>query len=176
MKSDWCKLHSRIKRGSGLVPSNEPLRFKHIDPVFSESNAEIRLSSSAHETSFVQEDGESDDNDSNEEDSRENTIQTYEQIEAVDNEDVDNTDDQYQNFSQGSQDEPHLSSVNQGAPEKKCKAVVAPHKKSKQIRSNEQDASEVASGLKALADSSIRQNQITIEAERKRKERYMDFR
>ena len=72
LKSDWCKLHSRIKRGSGLVPSNEPLRFKHIDPVFSESNAEIRLSSSAHETSFVQEDGESDDNDSNEEDSREN--------------------------------------------------------------------------------------------------------
>ena len=45
---------------------------------FSETNAEIQLSFSAHETSFVQEGGESDDSDSNEEDSRDNTIQTYE--------------------------------------------------------------------------------------------------
>ena len=100
LKSEWCKLHSRIKRGSGLAPSHKVLWFKHMDPVFSEANAEIRLSSSAHETSFVQEDGESDDTDSNEEDSRENTIQTLEQIQAVDNEDLDSSDDQYQNSSQ----------------------------------------------------------------------------
>ena len=49
-----------------------------MDPAFSETNAKIRLSSSAHETLFVQVDGESNDSDSNEEDSRENTIQTYE--------------------------------------------------------------------------------------------------
>ena len=36
-----------------------------MDPIFSETNAKIRLSSSAHETSFAQEDGESDDSDSN---------------------------------------------------------------------------------------------------------------
>ena len=78
LKSEWCKLHSRIKPGSDLAPLNEPLWFKHMDPVFSETNAEIRLSSSARETSFVQEDGESNDSDSNEEDSRENTIQAYE--------------------------------------------------------------------------------------------------
>ena len=65
LKSEWCKLHSRIKRGSGLAPSNKPLWFKHMDPIFSETNAKIRLSSSAHETSFAQEDGESDDSDSN---------------------------------------------------------------------------------------------------------------
>ena len=81
LKSKWCKLHSHIKRGSGLARSNEPLWFKHMEflviPVFSETNAKIRLSSSAHESSFVQEDGESDVCDSNEEDSREDTIQTY---------------------------------------------------------------------------------------------------
>ena len=48
-----------------------------MDPGFSETNAEIRLSFSAHETSFVQEDVESDDSDRNEEDDRENTEQTY---------------------------------------------------------------------------------------------------
>ena len=53
LKSEWCKLHSRIKRGSGLAPTKEPLWFKHMDPVFTETNAEIRLSSSAQETSFV---------------------------------------------------------------------------------------------------------------------------
>ena len=88
LKSEWCKFHSRIKRGSGLAPSDEPLWFKHMDPVFIEIIAETRLSFSAHETSFLQEDSESDDSDSNEEDSCENTIQTYEHIEAVDSEDV----------------------------------------------------------------------------------------
>ena len=39
LKSEWCKLHSRAKRRSGLAPSNELLWFKHMDPVFSETNA-----------------------------------------------------------------------------------------------------------------------------------------
>ena len=63
-----------------------------MGPGFSETNVEMRLSSSAHETSLVQEDVESDDSDSNEEDDRENTEQTYKQIEAVDNEDVNSAD------------------------------------------------------------------------------------
>ena len=42
-----------------------------MDPVFSDANAKTRSSFSAHETSFVQEDGETDDSDNNEEDSRE---------------------------------------------------------------------------------------------------------
>ena len=65
-----------------FVWADERLWFKDMDPAFSENNAEIRLSSSAHETWFVQEDGKSNDRDSNEEDSGENTIQTYEQIVA----------------------------------------------------------------------------------------------
>ena len=64
-----------------------------MDLVFSDASAKIRLSLSAHETSFVQNDGESDDSDSNEEDSCQNKIQTYEQIEAVDNEDMYGADD-----------------------------------------------------------------------------------
>ena len=121
------------------------------------------------------EDVESADSDSNKEDSRENTIQSYKQIEAVDNEDVDSTDDQHQNSSQESQDESYVDPVNQEAPNKKRETVVAPHKKSKQIRSNKHALSEIASGLKALADSSVRQNQTMMEAERKREEQYLAF-
>ena len=84
---------------------------------------EIRLSSSAHETSFAQEDGESDDSDSNKKDSRENIIQIYKQIEVVDNEEVGSADDQNQNSSQGSQHKPYVKPINQEAPEERCKLL-----------------------------------------------------
>ena len=58
-KSEWCKLHSRINRRGGLAPSKKPLWFEDMDQVFSETNAEIGLSFSAHKTSFVQNDGDS---------------------------------------------------------------------------------------------------------------------
>ena len=85
--------------------------------------------SSAHVTSFVQENGESDDSDGTEEDSRENITQTYEQIEAVGNEYEDSADDQHQNPSQGSPGELYVNPVNQEAPEKIYKTVSAPLKK-----------------------------------------------
>ena len=141
-----------------------------MDPVFNEANAEM-ISSSAHETSFVQEDEESGDKDSNEKVSRENTIQTCKQIEAVDNEKVDSADDQHQNYCQGLKMNLSLAQLIRKLWRKKCKTVVAPYKKSKQIRSNKQALNEIASGLKLLANSSVRQHQMTTEAEQKREER-----
>ena len=47
---------------------------------------------------------------------------------------------------------------------------------SKPIRFKNQALSEIASELKALADLSVRQYQMTMEAERKREERNMAFR
>ena len=55
--------------------------------------------------------------------------------------------------------------VNQEAPEKKGRTAAA----------DKQALSEIASGLKALADSSTRQHQMLIKAEREREERYMAF-
>ena len=83
------------------------------------------MSSSAHKTSFVQEDGESDDSDSNKKDSRENTNRLR-QFEVFDNKDVDSADDQHQNSYGGYQDKPYVSPVNQEAAEKKRKIVVTP--------------------------------------------------
>ena len=60
-------------------------------------------------------------------------------------------------------------------PRKKCKTC----RSSQKIKANQipkQAPSETASELKALADSSVRQYQMTIEAERKREERNTAFR
>ena len=83
------------------------------------------MSSSAHKTSFVQEDGESDDSDSNKKDSRENTNRLR-QFEAFDSEDVDSADDQHENSYGGSQYKPYVSPVNQESTAKKRKIVVTP--------------------------------------------------
>ena len=58
----------------------------------------------------------------------------------------------------------------------KRKVVVAPHRKAKQVRSNKQALSEISNGLKALAETSQKNNKMMIEEERKRKERYLSFR
>ena len=43
------------KSGSGLSPEKELARFKHLDPVFCETNEEMKLTSSATETYFLKE-------------------------------------------------------------------------------------------------------------------------
>ena len=60
-------------------------------------------------------------------------------------------------------------------PRKKCETGVTSHKKSKPIRFKKQAVSEIPSELKAFADSSVRQYQMAIEAERKREKRNMVF-
>ena len=59
---------------------------------------------------------------------------------------------------------------------KNAKLVISHKKKSKPIRFKKQALSEIASELKALADLSVRQYQMMMEAERKREERNMAFR
>ena len=55
LKQEWSKIITRIKKGSGLSPEKEPLRFKDLDPVFSETSEEMKLTSSTTETSFLNE-------------------------------------------------------------------------------------------------------------------------
>ena len=52
----------------------------------------------------------------------------------------------------------------------KSKVVVAPYRKAKQVRSNKQALCELANGLKALAETSQKNNKMMIEEERKRKD------
>ena len=69
MKQEWSKIITRIKSVSGLLPEKEPVWFKHLDPVFCEANEEMKLTSIATETSFLNEhDGEYEEEQNGEED------------------------------------------------------------------------------------------------------------
>lgn len=164
LKSEWTNLNSRIKQGSGLAASEEPAWFKHIDPVFTETNEDFTLTSSAQETSFVQ-DGAVDftDESSSDEDQEINVeIRTNEMNNGrADGDELDGENQQEHQDEEAN---------------RKRKTVVAPHKKPKQIRSNKQALSEIASGLKALADTTVKQHQMMIDADAKREERYLEFR
>ena len=58
LKQEWSKIITQIKSGSGFSPDKKPVWFKHLDPVFCETNEEMKLTSSAMETSFLNEQGE----------------------------------------------------------------------------------------------------------------------
>ena len=59
MKQEWSKIITRIKSGNSLSPEKEPVWLKHLDPVFCETNEEMKLTSSATKTFFLNEqDGE----------------------------------------------------------------------------------------------------------------------
>ena len=61
LKQEWSRIRDSIKNGSGLSFDTEPRWFKHLNPVFCEANETIILSSSAADTSFVNERNESHD-------------------------------------------------------------------------------------------------------------------
>lgn len=151
-----------IKSGSDVTLPKEPPWFKHMDSIFIETNAEVRLSSPTQEPWFGVDDGKSGEelNDSSEEYRGEHTIETYKQIMAtVDNEDLNSK-----------------NPVNQETPKKKRKTAVTPHKKSKKAISNKQVLCETASWLKGLADSFTRQHHMVMKPEQEREGTYMAFR
>ena len=57
----------------------------------------------------------------------------------------------------------------------KKKMVVAPHKKSKQIRWNKQAPSEIAQSLKSFSEAQIKRHQKNLDEERRREERFLEF-
>ena len=69
LKQEWLKIIARIKSGSGLSPEKETVWFKRLDQIFSEANEEMKLTSSATERSFLNEqDGEQEGEQNEEED------------------------------------------------------------------------------------------------------------
>ena len=133
MKQEWSKIITCIKSGSGLSPEKEPVWFKHFDPVFCETNQEMKLTSSAMETSFLNEqDGEYEEERNGEEDI----------FSGADDMDENN---QLESKIEAS-NELNIGNANSGD---KRKVVVAPHRKAKEVKSNKQALSEI-NGLKAL--------------------------
>ena len=157
MKQEWSKIITRIKSGSGLSPKKEPVWLKH--PVFCETNEEMKLTSSATEISFLNE-------------------QEGEYEEERNGEDIfSGADDMDENNELESEIEASSElNIGNATSDDKRKVVVTPHRKAKQVRSNKQALNEVANKLKALAETSQKNNKMMIEEERKREERYLSFR
>ena len=55
LKQEWPKIITRTESDSGLSPEKEPVWFRHVDPVFCETNEKIKLTANATETSFINE-------------------------------------------------------------------------------------------------------------------------
>ena len=160
LKQECSKIITRIKSGSGLSPEKEPVWFKHLDPVFCETNEEMKLTSSATKTSFLNEqDGE------------------YEEERNCEEDVFSGADDMDENNELESEieasNELNIGNTTSG---NKRKVIVAHHRKTKQVRSNKQVLSETTNGLKALAQTSQKNSKMMIEEERKWEERYLSFR
>ena len=113
LKQKWPKIITRIKSGCGLSPEKEPVWFKHFDPVFCETNEELKLTSSATETSFLNEqDGEYEEERNGEEDT----------FSGADNMDENNELESEMEAS----NELNIGNATSGD---KRKVVVAPHRK-----------------------------------------------
>ena len=150
LKQEWSRITDRIKNGSGLSPDKEPRWFKHLNPPFCEANETINLSSSAADTSFVNERNESHD---------ESEGSSYSKSENPAENSVDATQ----------------TDKNTSPPAQKKKIVVAPHKKSKQIRSNKQALTEIAHSLKSFSEPQNKRHQKTLDEERRQEEKFLKF-
>ena len=146
LKKEWIQISNRIKNGSGLAPEKEPTWYKHMNPVFSETNEEVNIVSSAADLSYVNDRLEEDD--VNGETDHMQSSEPHESVEAEDS-----------NSEEG-----------EAVVQKRRKVVVAPHNKGKVVPSNKQALSEVTCGLKAVAEAQMKHHKETLEAERRRDE------
>lgn len=134
LKQEWSRITDHIKKGSGFFPDKEPHWFENLNPVFCEANQTINLSSSAADTSVVHEPNESHD------------------------ESEDLSYSAKGNPAEYSKDEVQIDR-DTATPAQKRKIVAAPHKKSKQIRSDKQALSEFAKSLKCFSEAQNKHHQ-----------------
>ena len=52
LKLKWKELDDRVSRGTGLAPEEEPGWYRYLNPVFSDTNEEINLTSNSNDLSY----------------------------------------------------------------------------------------------------------------------------
>ena len=114
LKAEWKRLTERAKYGSGLAPDSEPKWYSILNEVFAETNAELELVSSSKDVSYTEPD----------------RLEMDEMDELSENDDVD-----VENVSE-------TGDANTEDDVNKKKAIAAPHKKRKVVRSQQQAVSQ----------------------------------
>ena len=143
LKAEWRKISDRAKKGSGLAPEREPNWYKILNPVFAETNVPLDLVADSADISL-------DDNESD----------TQHDINESDAE----SDEEEEKLANHKEHDPN---VENNCSKSKPKLVVAPHKKRKVVRSQNQGLSQLAKSMEELASSQIKRAKLMIEADRK---------
>ena len=157
IKNEWRKIDNRIKSGSGLAPEDEPDWYKLVNPFFTESNAELNLTESAGDLSDFSF-SESSDEEVAMSSSSEESDEVQAQVGEVD-------------FLMEARNTIKVTKKST----KNKKLVVAPHKKRKTVRSNQQALSHLASSVERIAESQIKQFKAAEQTDLKRDEMFFKF-
>ena len=144
LKAEWQKILDRAERRSGLAPEKEQKWCKILNPVFTETNEDLEVTGNSADVSFSL--NESDD---------ESGISERESSQKSDSSGVNNED------ISGDEETPCSSKA-------KTKLVVAPLKKRKVVRSQNQALSHTGESMQDLASLQIKRAKLMIEADRKR--------
>ena len=166
LKTEWRKLTERAKTGSGLAPEKEPKWYQRLNVIFSETNEELQLAAESGDLSFTQE-FNIDENDSADEVGDN----------LSDNEEPDIINRRINELNSDESDEEESTSSQISAPQKGKinKVVAAPHKKRKTVRSQQQALSHGAQSIEQIASSQMKKHRMTIEADLKRDEMFLQY-
>ena len=144
MKAEWQTILDRAKRGSGLAPEKQ--WYKILNLVFTATYEDLEITWNSADISFSLNEGDNESGISEKESSQESDSS------GVNNKDVPG-DEETTCSSKG-----------------KTKLVVAPHKKRRVVRSQNQALSHMANVMEDLPSSHIKRAKLMIEADRKRDE------
>ena len=176
LKTKWKDQQDQAKRGSGLASEDEPGWYQHLNPIFSDTNVEINLSSSGNDLSFTGDlnlehlDGlvdEGDDDDYALNDERRDRFQR------------DDSDEESEGHSATPEETPHTSDEASKAPRKKKlgadKTVVAPHQKKKKVRSQVEAQASMAASISEYSKFQKERWEASLKEEREREDRFLEF-
>ena len=145
LKVEWRRLTDRWKNGSGLSP--EELKwFCILNEVFSETNSEITLATSSQDLSFNLD------------------------VEYSADEDEDQREEDISDHDDGLEEDSAIEEQN-----KKKKTLVAPHKKRKIVRSQQQALSQLAVSVGQLASVQMKKHKLSLESDLQRDEMFLKF-
>ena len=133
-----------VQKGTGTTPMAEPGWYKYLNAVFSETHEDINLTSCANDLNFVDENR----------DEMSDGLHSADEVNGIDqsNDEESNT----------------LAPDECVRPRRKKKLFLAPHKKGKVVHSNKQAQSQLARGVKAMADVQMKRHKESLEAEKLR--------
>ena len=158
MKDQWRKYTDRIKKGSGKSPIQEPEWYTIINPVFSDTNGDLKFASEAMHVLSDNSDSE---------------VSNNEDTESVDIIDIDEGQDADESDLTKTSDSGNDCDKQTKAGKKELEAKPLPRKK--RIRTQSQAINEIAKSFNTMGESQERRSEIMMQAEKERHAEFIAF-